>query len=139
MTIELHGFHTMQGHATLNIIEDSDPEERKELASIVIELIRKGHAVFVRTEGGEEYRVRGYDAINNEWIVIDPNAGKAEEEPPAPKKKRGRPPKKPAATSAVDDSAAAKQKAGGKRGRPRTQKVPASGSTATNVPQKAGG
>ena len=75
MATELHFPNTFLGHDKV-VIEDDDPKKRADLAEKVIDLIRKGHAVFLQKDDGSTPRIRGYDAVDNTWLVDDTNASK---------------------------------------------------------------
>ena len=77
--IEIHYLATVSGHNKITF--EDDPEKRGELAEHVIALIRKGHAIFLEQEDGSTPRVRGYDAVDNTWIIADITA---------PAKKKGK-------------------------------------------------
>ena len=69
--IELVVQNVVRGDSPIVVIEEN-PEDRKKLADTVKDLLRRGHAVFVTQQDGEEVLcVRGYDADKNEWMVDD--------------------------------------------------------------------
>ncbi len=50
-------------------IEESSPEERKLLAEHVVKLLTQGAFVSVVDVNGETFRIFGYDADKNEWLL----------------------------------------------------------------------
>ena len=105
--IEIDYLHTHKGHAKV-IIDDDDPAKRADLAQTIIGLLKNGHAVFVEQEG-ETFAIRGYDAVDNTWIV-----------------------------RSSTDSLPGTAEPRGKKKRERQSKVLASGSKVTPVPAKTG-
>lgn len=59
---------TLTGDTSITI-DDNDPDKRAELAKHVEELIREGYAVFVQ-DGDSTFKVMGYDAEENAWILV---------------------------------------------------------------------
>jgi len=75
--IRMDYLSTLTGDTSLTI-DDKDPEKRAELAKHVTELLQKGYAVFVQ-DGDETFKVKGYDAEENEWILVKRRGGKKKE------------------------------------------------------------
>lgn len=59
--------HTLRGDKIL--IEGDTKKKRTEIAAAVLNLIRKGHAIFLVRDNGSTARIRGYDALDNTWIL----------------------------------------------------------------------
>ena len=66
--IRMDYLSTITGDTSITI-DDNDPEKRAELATHVTELLQKGYAVFVQ-DGDSTFKVKGYDAEENAWILI---------------------------------------------------------------------
>lgn len=65
--IDFEVLSAITGHATITIEED-DPNERKNLAKTVTDLLQKGHTVFL-LHGEDTRRIEGYDPDKNEWML----------------------------------------------------------------------
>lgn len=50
-------------------IEDTTPEERDELANTVLDLLKKGFALFL-IRGEESHQIKGYDKESHNWIIL---------------------------------------------------------------------
>ena len=67
---------TLTGDTSITI-DDNDPDKRAELAKHVTELLQKGYAVFVQ-DGDSTFKVKGYDAEENAWILVKRKGKKKE-------------------------------------------------------------
>lgn len=74
--IRMDYLSTLTGDTPLTI-DDGDPEKRAELAKHVTELLQKGYAVFVQ-DGDNTFKVKGYDAEENAWILVKRGSKKKE-------------------------------------------------------------
>ncbi len=52
--------------------DENDPEQRKLLAEQIVGLLTKGAFISVTNADGETFRIFGYDAEKNEWL-LNPN------------------------------------------------------------------
>lgn len=52
--------------------DENDPEQRKLLAEQIVGLLTKGAFISVTHADGETFRIFGYDAEKNEWL-LNPN------------------------------------------------------------------
>ncbi len=52
--------------------DENDPEQRKLLAEQIVGLLTKGAFISVTNAQGETFRIFGYDAEKNEWL-LSPN------------------------------------------------------------------
>jgi len=88
MVIEF--LNSVRGDAPM-YVEDSDPEQRKKIASKLLELLKEGQAIFL-IQGDETRRIQGYDENSNEWLVLsEPHPRPAQaHEPTATPRTRGR-------------------------------------------------
>lgn len=77
-------------------VEDGEPEQRKKIASRLMELLKEGQAIFL-IQGNETRRITGYDETNNQWKVqADPQPRPEQAHEPVAvgqPRRRGRPPK----------------------------------------------
>ena len=76
MTFTVDFLSGITGHSDM-IIREDEPEKRVELAKIVTDLLKLGHAVFVE-RGTETFKVTGYDAEQNRWNIQGLDAGAPE-------------------------------------------------------------
>ena len=69
--------------------DENDPEQRKLLAEQIVGLLTKGAFISVTNADGETFRIFGYDAEKNEWLLNsnDKGAKKESKRKPASKSK----------------------------------------------------
>jgi len=69
--------------------DESDPEQRKLLAEQIVGLLTKGALISVTNAEGETFRIFGYDAEKNEWLLSssDKGAKRGDTRKPASKSK----------------------------------------------------
>lgn len=61
----------------INITTDeNDPDQRKLFAEQIVGLLTKGALISVTNASGETFRIFGYDAENNEWVLDRKQKGK---------------------------------------------------------------
>lgn len=76
--IQMDYLSTLTGDTSVTI-DDGDPDKRAELAKHVTELLQKGYQVFVQKDG-DTFKVNGYDAEENEWILVKRKSCKGKKE-----------------------------------------------------------
>ncbi|OGG58433.1 hypothetical protein A2765_05805 [Candidatus Kaiserbacteria bacterium RIFCSPHIGHO2_01_FULL_56_24] len=66
-SVKMDYMSTLTGDSSI-VINGDDPKKRAELAKHVTELLRSGYAILLQ-DGEKAYRIKGYDAETNEWII----------------------------------------------------------------------
>lgn len=56
--------------------DENDPKQRKLLAEQIVGLLIKGAFITVTNATGESFRIFGYDADKNEWLLTPKSKGK---------------------------------------------------------------
>jgi hypothetical protein len=56
--------------------DENDPEQRKLLAEQIVGMLTKGALISVTNAEGETFRIFGYDAEKNEWLLNAKSKGK---------------------------------------------------------------
>lgn len=60
--------------------DENDPEQRKLFAEQIVGLLVKGAFISVTNADGETFRIFGYDAEKNEWLLNPKNNKSAKKE-----------------------------------------------------------
>lgn len=79
------------GHLTFKFDKD-DAAEVEKAKKVITDMLKRGYMIFVK-DGGEQVRVRQFDAEREEYILEEPDVI-PEPEPEAIAPRRGRPPGK---------------------------------------------
>lgn len=67
-----------EGHGEI-YVNDSNGDERRKLAEDVLELVRRGHSVFLMDGNKVTGRIQSYDPDKNEWLLAGSSIPKREE------------------------------------------------------------
>jgi hypothetical protein len=113
---------TFRGHTSVYLEDPEDVEQRAKLGKRIKKMQQEGFVLFLINKNRDTYRIKGYDAQSNEWILF----GTQVETPPQ--------------TQVSGEEVAETQPAPKRgRGRPRNARVSAEGTTAGAVAPTAGG